>query len=242
MRGGRAGGGEASGGRRAGFHHHKFLPLHPASAASTPRWNAKGSRTWNRRGTPWFDSPARLHVVETVHEYTLTTVNGKRQKRFVEKNFHDRARIGSRVALDASEFVNRRANSVSFRRSRGAKRHAIRRDTRAMRARVRKTVHESVVIAWNQETFVPSSHAGRSATLSSTAVGRGVKRAASSGRNFPVRTRMPRIPSATLADTSNSSSSPTMAISARLTRASFMTESKSSAEGFPSVSAPRPEA
>src|SRR6266850_1606823 len=98
MRGGRAGGGEASGGRRAGFHHHKFLPLHPASAASTPRWNAKGSRTWNRRGTPWFDSPRRLHVVETVHEYTLTTVNGKRQKRFVEKNFHDRARIGSQIA------------------------------------------------------------------------------------------------------------------------------------------------
>jgi hypothetical protein len=106
MRCGRAGGGEASGGRRAGFHHrHIFLPLHPASAASTPRWNAKGSRTWNRRGTPWFDSPRRLHVVETIHEYTLTTVDGKRQKRFGEKTFRGCAQIGSRVALDASEFV-----------------------------------------------------------------------------------------------------------------------------------------
>ena len=64
-----------------------------------------------------------------------------------------------------------------------------------------------------KEGGIVAIYPGTSATLPRTALGAGATRVSSPSRYFPVRTRTPRIPSATLALTSNSASSPTITIS-----------------------------
>src|SRR5258706_9130064 len=77
-----------------------LLPLHPSSAASTPRGGTRKGPGWNRRGTPWFDSPrsASASFLDRIHEYTLTAARGKRQKRIRENFFAAHAHRLSRRA------------------------------------------------------------------------------------------------------------------------------------------------
>jgi hypothetical protein len=83
---------------------------------------------------------SEIYVIETLHEYTLTRIHGKRQKRFFEKKFAiARESTHALRSMQVNSEIENRIQKFFVDRD-ARKRRAIRRDARAMRVGVRKTV------------------------------------------------------------------------------------------------------